>query len=139
MLRRWVALAPNERVLLAAGTFWVVTARLALRWPGASFGQRQRALEAVARRLPRLRGTKGKAYWATTAAARRIPGTVCLPWALALHGLLLQAGFESNLCIGVAAGRASRIRAHAWLECGGETMSWNEPVGEYGVLGRSAA
>jgi hypothetical protein len=122
-------------VLLAAGVFWVLAAHAALRAPVESLPAKRRALDALAKRLPRLsRCTLADAKWAVTAAGRRVPQTACLPWALALRGLLAQAGIASELRIGVATdGRA--LKAHAWVECGDQTLSWNEPVAGYSVLG----
>jgi hypothetical protein len=135
MLRRWIALRADERALLAGGVLWVMTAQAVLRVPLTSFINKQRALDAVARGLPRLHArTPSRAVWAVTAAARRVPGTKCLPWALALRGLLLQAGIASELRIGVAPD-GDAIKAHAWVECDGTVFSWNEPVAGYSVLG----
>jgi hypothetical protein len=135
MLRKWSALRPDERALLAAAVLWVAAAHAALRLPGASFPDKQGALDAVARRLPRLRScTLSRAAWAVTAAAKRVPGTMCLPWALALRGLLLQAGIASELRIGVAPGGDEALKAHAWVECDGKILSWDEPVAGYSVL-----
>ena len=135
MLRKWIAFPPDERVLLAAAVLWVVAAHAALRSPVVSFTDKQRALDALARRLPRVRScTLSSATWAVTAAAKRVPGTACLPWALALHGLLMQGGIVSEVRIGVAPG-AGTIKAHAWVESDGTTLSWNEPVAGYSVFG----
>ena len=102
-----------------------------------SLPAKQRALAALAKRLPRLpRCTLADATWAVTAASKRVPGTKCLPWALALHGLLAQAGIASELRIGVAAD-GDALKAHAWVECGDETLTWNEPVEPYSVLARA--
>lgn len=135
MLRKWIALPPDRRMLSAAAVLWLVAAHATLRAPAASFTDKQRVLDGLARRLPRLRAcTLSRAEWAVTAAAKRVPKTTCLPWALALRGLLLQAGFEAALRIGVAPGAGTAIKAHAWIECDGKTLSWNESVTGYNVL-----
>jgi hypothetical protein len=135
MLRKWLVLRPRERSLFAAGAFWVLAAHALLRSPLRSFAAKQRAFDALAKRLPRLTAcTPADAAWAVTAVARRVPGTVCLPWALALRGLLLQAGIESELRIGVASGTGAAIKAHAWVDCEGQSLSWNEPIAGYSVL-----
>jgi hypothetical protein len=135
MLRRWFAVRPGERVLLAAAALWVTAAHIALRSPGVSFAGKRRALDALARRLPRVDACRpSRAAWAVTAAAKRMAGTACLPWALALRGLLLQAGIASELRIGVAPAAGQAIKAHAWIECDGHIFSWDEPVGGYSVL-----
>jgi hypothetical protein len=134
MLCKWIALRENERKLLVAGAFWVLMARAVLRIPPESLPAKQRALDALAQRLPRLsKCTVADAKWAVTAAARRLPNTVCLPWALALRGLLSQSGIASRLRIGVAVD--DRVfKAHAWVECGDCSLSWNESVVGYTVL-----
>jgi hypothetical protein len=135
MLRKWIALRADERRLLEAGVLWVMMAHATLRLPMGSFARKQRALDAIARRLPKLLAcAPSRAAWAATAAARRVPGTTCLPWALAVRGLLLQAGMACELRIGVAPDGNS-IKAHAWVDCDGTTLSWNEPVAGYSVLG----
>lgn len=135
MFARWTELRPDERVLLAAAVFWVMAAHAALRLPPESFVAKQRAFDAFARRLPRLQAcAPSRAAWAVTAAAKRIPGTKCLPWALALRGLLAQASIDSELRIGVARDADEAIKAHAWVECDGSSLSWGEPVDGYSVL-----
>jgi hypothetical protein len=135
MLARFLSLRGADRLLLATGMFWVLAVRAAMVTGRGSFPDRQRALDALARRLPPLRGVQVlRAAWAVTAAARRVPGTVCLPWALALRALLLQGGIASDVRIGVAPPRDGVLRAHAWVECEGETFSWGDAVDEYVVL-----
>jgi Transglutaminase-like superfamily len=136
MLRRWQSLSHDDRVLLGAGTLWVLAAHAALRLPGRSFPEQRALLAALAARLPKLPVCPlSRAAWAVTAPARRLPGTRCLPWALALDGLLAQTGQASELRIGVAADGGSMIKAHAWVTCQGRDVSWNESVGGYTVLG----
>jgi hypothetical protein len=135
MLDRLLELTPRERVLLAFGVGWLVLARAALLSRSSSFRLLERRLDAIAARLPGARGcTIDEAVWAVTAAARRVPGTRCLAFALALRGLLAQAGMPADLRIGVAAGDARSLKAHAWVECGGRTLSWGEDVDGYSVL-----
>jgi hypothetical protein len=136
MLRRLLELTPRERVLLAAGTMWVVTARAALvASRSGSFRVMERRLDALSGRLPRL-AVSGidEAVWAVTAAARRTPGTRCLAFAVALRGLLAQAGIASELRIGVAAGETRTPKAHAWVECQGRALSWGDDVEGYELL-----
>ena len=134
MLRRLVALDARGRALVACGFGWVLIAKAALAIPGASLSRRQRWLDRLAARLPAQPPcTRANAAWAITAAARRIPGTRCLEWALALRGLFAQAGIVSELRIGVAADGPGAIRAHAWIDADGETWSWGDTDG-YSVL-----
>ena len=131
------ALDGADRRLLGAALGWVLVVRAVLHAPGRSFVKKQAALDALARSLPGLPScTPSAAYWAVTAASKRVPGTVCLPWALALKGLLAQSGRQAELRIGVAP-RATPdlpLDAHAWLECDGQQLSWGTPVDGYDLL-----
>jgi hypothetical protein len=124
----------RRRALAAYGLGWVVISRAALAAPGTSLPRRQQWLDRLAARLPAPpRCTRAEAASAISAVARWVPGTRCLGWALALRGLLAQAGIASDLRIGVAATGRGRIRAHAWIDSGGESWSWGESD-EFSVL-----
>jgi hypothetical protein len=128
------AAGARGRILAACGLGWVLASRLALRVPGGSLQTWQRRLAWLAARVPAAPPcTIDEAAWAITVVAVRVPGTRCLGWALALHGLLAQAGVASELRIGVAAAGPRAIRAHAWIECAGRTLSWGDAAG-YRVL-----
>jgi len=60
--------------------------------------------------------------WAVTTTSRFIPGTTCLPQALAAQLLLNRHGYEARLCIGVARERAGQLEAHAWIESQGQVV-----------------
>jgi len=124
----------RRRSLALVGLGWTLIARTALAMPGASLPACLRWLGWLAPHLPAPPGcTPEDAAWAITAAARRVPGTRCLAWALALHGLLRQAGIASELRIGVAPVSPGIIKVHAWIECAGLTWSWGDARG-YSVL-----
>jgi hypothetical protein len=119
---------------------WVFAARIAVRVPGGSLPRWQRWLDGLAARAPAAPSlTVDEAAWAVTAAARRVPGTRCLAWALALRGLLAQAGRASELRIGVRAGGPGAIEAHAWIECDGRVLSWGDAAGFQALRPRAAA
>lgn len=129
----------HRRALAACGLGWVLVAKILVRLPGASLPRWQRWSGGLAARLPAPPPcTPEEAAWAITAAARRVPRTRCLEWALALRGLFAQAGIASELRIGVRAGAARAIEAHAWIDCGGHTWSWGDAEG-YSVLRPRAA
>jgi hypothetical protein len=135
MLLRLAALDPRRRGLLAAAACWVLATRMVLLVPVRSFSNKQRLLDAICVWLPRLRQCSAdEAVWAMSAVARRVPGTLCLAWALALRGLLRQAGMRSELRIGVTAGEPGSLKAHAWLACAGRTLSWGDDVEGYNEL-----
>jgi len=133
VLRKLATLDRRQHALLACALAWVLVAKAALALRGP-LPRRQRALDRLAGRLPPPpRCTRAEAAWAITAAARRVPRTRCLEWALALRGLFAQAGIASELRIGVTADEPRAIRAHAWIEADGETWSWGDADG-YSVL-----
>jgi hypothetical protein len=139
VLRKLAAVDARRRALIAYGVGWVLASKAALRVPGCSLHRRQRWLDRLAAYAPPpARCTPGEAAWAITAAARRIPGTRCLEWALAMRGLLSQTGIASELRIGVAADGAGAIRAHAWIETADTTWSWGD-ANAYSVLRAGAA
>jgi hypothetical protein len=134
VLSRLAALDARRGALLAYGFGWVLIAKAAINVPRASLALRQRGLDWIAARLPSPpRCTDREAAWAITAAARRIPDTRCLEWALAMRALLAQVGTAAELRIGVAADGPGAIRAHAWIDAEGKTWSWGETDG-YSVL-----
>jgi hypothetical protein len=134
LLRRLAQLEGRRRALLAYGFGWVVLSRAALAAPRGSLPTTLRWLQKIAGRLPAPpRFSLDEAAWAITAVAGRLPGTRCLPWAIALHELFTQAGIASELCIGVTADGPSAIRAHAWVEAAGRCWSWGDAAG-YSLL-----
>jgi hypothetical protein len=139
VLRRIAALDARRRSLVAWGFGWVAVSRAALAVPGGSLDNWQRWMGRLAGALPAPPAcTRDEAAWAITAAARRVPGTRCLAWSLALRGLLGQAGIACELRIGVAAAAPGAIRAHAWVDSGGQGWSWGDLEG-YSVLRPRAA
>jgi hypothetical protein len=138
MLGRLASLDGRRRALAACAVAWVLGARVALALPRDALSTWQRWSDRLAARLPAPPPCSlDEAAWAITAAAARVPGTRCLAWALALRGLLTQAGIASELRIGVASTGAGTIKAHAWVESGGRALSWGEVDG-YSVLAASA-
>ena len=136
MLRKIAKLDRRERTLLGRGVLWVVAARLGL-WL-LPFRNLQRFLDRLAGMLPlAFPCSPEQAQWAVMAAASRIPGTKCLAWALAAHGLLTQAGIASDLRIGVAKTPEGGLKAHAWVECRGRSLSWGDDVNGYSRLDRA--
>lgn len=102
---------------------------------GGSFRQRESTFVAIAGSIPTLvQYGVDDATWAVTAAARNIPGTRCLAFALALRGMLAQAGIHSELRIGVAPGPHGTITAHAWLHCGTRDLAWGDSVENFSQL-----
>jgi hypothetical protein len=72
--------------------------------------------------------------WALLAVARRLPGTRCLPRALALQGLLARAGLAGQLCIGVAKDPGTALEAHAWVLHEGVPVLDEPELARYSLL-----
>ena len=77
--------------------------------------------------------------WAVGAIARRWPGATCLAEALVMESMLLGHGHPASLKIGVRPGAsrpdATRVAAHAWVECRGEVVMGSvAELDDYGVL-----
>ena len=133
LFHRLARLDGTERRLLARALLWIVSARVGLRV--LPYRMLARLLDRASRRAPL--GTlcsPEKVRWALVAAARRLPGTRCLAWAIACRNLLRQAGFVSELRIGVAKTPGGAFRAHAWVECEGDSLSWGDDERLYAPL-----
>jgi hypothetical protein len=139
LFSRLAGLDGRRRALVAWACGWVLVSKAALAVPGGSLAKWQRWLDRLAAGLPAAPPcTPHEAAWAITAAARRVPGTRCLEWSLALRGLLAQAGIAGELRIGVAAAGSRTITAHAWVDAAGDSWSWGGVEG-YSVLWPRAA
>lgn len=76
---------------------------------------------------------------AVTGASRLVPGTRCLPRALAGQALLRRRGIAAELKIGVARGAGGEgLQAHAWLEAGGTPLLTGGPLEPYTLLSGTA-
>ena len=129
---RLVRLGREQRALLARTVLWLVAVRLGLAILPLL---RVRALAERASRGQPLSGRPpSEIRWAVLAAARRLPGTRCLPRALALQALLRQAGVASELRIGVAKNPKGSLVAHAWVDCDGEPFLRDEDLSPYTPL-----
>jgi len=115
---------------------WVVAARAFLRFSARPVGEVELLLTRAAARVPMPGDWKlVEAAQAITAAARRVPGTRCLAWSLALRALLAQMGIASRLRLGVARSGARELEAHAWVHCQGQDWGWGAtPIERYQVL-----
>jgi hypothetical protein len=107
-LAAFFALSGSDRLMLVRAAATLIAVRCAL--PLVSI-ERLRAWTGQLRDGDR---PAERIIWSVRTAARRIPGTTCLPSALALQRLLSSAGHPSQVYIGVAR-EASGFMAHAWL------------------------
>jgi hypothetical protein len=128
LLRRFLALAPDERRILIKATFWVAVVKLGLgRVPFATL----RRLVTGGGRSARLasdRPIPHQIAWAVTVASRYVPGpTTCLSRALTVQGMLARLGYPSRLHVGVIRGKQGDVEGHAWVECEGRILVGGTP------------
>ena len=57
------------------------------------------------------------------AAGASVPGTRCLPKAIAATALLGLHGYPAQLRIGVAKNPAGKLEGHSWVECQGQVVT----------------
>jgi hypothetical protein len=135
-LRRLVALSSTERRLVLRAVLTVAAVRLGL-WM-LSPATLLRHVERLADRhvkTPLLAGVPvARLAWAVRAAGRRIPGTTCLPLALAARVLLARYGHTARLRIGVRRSEDGAFEAHAWAEVDGWPVVGGRDVGRYNRL-----
>lgn len=73
--------------------------------------------------------------WAVASAANHLPGQyVCLPRALAAMRLLARRKIPCTFHLG-ATMIEEKMKAHAWLSCGGRIITGERGAGEYQELG----
>jgi Transglutaminase-like superfamily len=111
-LARYLRLPSDRKRHLHAALGWLILFRIGLMLV---------PLRTLQRLSPKISNKRSGAAslealrWALLAAARRLPGTRCLPRALALQAMMAREGLPSQLCIGVAKEPASPLEAHAWV------------------------
>jgi hypothetical protein len=74
--------------------------------------------------------------WAVCCVANRLPGTACLPRAMALNVLLRRWGIASELQFGIGRDTGGRLRAHAWVTVKGRPVVEEDLTG-YAPLTRA--
>jgi hypothetical protein len=125
LLRKLTQLDAAERRLLAEAAFVVPTVRLALTL--LPFRIVHRGIAAATRRSHRRSAssasqTPERIARMIAAVAARVPRASCLTQALAATLLLARDGHAATLRVGVAKNEDGSLRAHAWLESGGQTL-----------------
>lgn len=132
-LVKFLNLNPSERGLLISALFHLAAIRIGL-WV--------MPLQVILRRLETLKVSETfrvwnplppeRIAWAIRAASRYLPGSRnCLVQSLAAQAMLAQQRSASQLRIGVAKDDDGRFKAHAWVECDGETIIGAEGVSQY--------
>jgi hypothetical protein len=132
-LARVLALSPIQRSMLRHAfpvvlgvriALWLVPVRRILGYAAA------RAASA-GRTSPRADLPLATTAWSVRVVSRRIPGASCLTQAIAGQILLARQGISSVLHLGVARSPEEGMRAHAWLDCQGQTVLGGQVAGEY--------
>jgi hypothetical protein len=84
---------------------------------------------------PRYRGDRGmtpdECARAIGRARRVLPSTRCLPLALAAEYLLRREGGDARVTIGARFDERGRLRAHAWVESDGTTVTGEADLRAY--------
>jgi len=143
---RLISTGPRRRRLLMAATGLLLLSRGFLRVSRRHYRTNERRFEAFTARLPLVSCTPEEASWALSVAAHRLPGTLCLAWALAFRAWLSRMGIPSVVRYGVArpaagrltAGSAAGLAAHAWVEAQGRGWSFGDAVENYEIMQPSA-
>ena len=123
LLRKFARLEASDRLLLAEAAVVVPTVRVALTILPFRFVHR--GVAAATRFLHRPAPavlSLDRITWAVTAVAARVPRASCLTQALAATLLLVRHGHAATLRVGVAKNDDGSLRAHAWLESGGQAI-----------------
>ena len=123
MLDRWRRLGPQEQHLFLEALAALVSARLTLlvrpfsvTWRALMERKAPSPAEASAAVEPAL------VTRAVRRASRVIPGSRCLPQALATHTMLARRGIASDVRFGVARDGQRGFEAHAWVELDGAVV-----------------
>lgn len=136
-LRSFLSRSRSEKMLMLAAIGWLGAVRASLvvqrfhrtrRWLERRGSHARAAVPDPDLELQRVR-------WAVSRASRLLPGTRCLPQALAGQVLLARRGVPVNLRIGVGHGEEG-FAAHAWLERDGKTVLGEARPGEFTPLSK---
>jgi hypothetical protein len=131
LITRYRQLSPAESRLFFRALALAAALRLGLRLLPfrvlRKWVERFRASSGLRGNLDRRRIRQ--VAWAVEAASRRLPGTTCLPQAMATHLLLGRLGQDSQLRLGVAFKPAGGLEAHAWVEVQGRVISGGAVAG----------
>src|SRR5687768_13135747 len=113
MIRAFLRLPAGDRRLLVRAYLALAAARVRLKMGAARALRQENSRKASGEK----RGDPKRIAWAIEVASRRLPGTVCLPQALAAHKMLRKAGYAPEIKIGARKGE--EFEAHAWVELEG--------------------
>lgn len=128
-LKRFIQLTGTERRILIRVLFVVGLSRAALCVLSADTARR-----AVAKAAAGAVGSVEQTVWAVGVVSRYVPRATCLTQALAAQALLTQAGFPSQVEIGVAKDDLQHLRAHAWVVYQGQVVLGGQRLNQYNSI-----
>jgi Transglutaminase-like superfamily len=133
-LKRFAQLSGAEKRILIRVWFVVGMVRAALCVLPAGAARR-----VAARAATGATGSVEQLMWAVEIASRYLPGATCLTQALTAQALLTQAGFPSQVEIGVAKDKNKdkddhRLLAHAWVVCYGQVVLGGQQPNHYNSM-----
>ena len=131
-LKRFIQLTGTEKRILIRVWFVVGVARAALCVLPIEAARR-----VAARAATGASGSVEQLVWAVAIASRYLPGATCLTQALAAQALLTQAGFPSQVEIGIAKDKEKddgRLLAHAWVVCYGQVVLGGQQPHHYNSM-----
>ncbi len=141
-LKSFLGISWADRLLLAEAALCLAVARLAIlllpfRWLAPRFGA------TMSESPPEEPGIGGglawRLSWAVRIASRYAPWqTRCLVRAMAAKMMLRRRGLASTLYLGLAKDGDGQLVAHAWLRCGGRTLTGGRVGRRYQVIAKFA-
>lgn len=140
-LKKFFALSWRHRMLLVETAIWLAVARVAIlvvpfRWLAPRLGATMAESPMAEPRMGELGWRLG---WALRVASRYTPWqTRCLVQAMAGKMLLKRRGIPSTLYLGLAKDPDGQLAAHAWLRCGGRTLTGGRVGRRYKVIAKFA-
>jgi hypothetical protein len=126
-------LSRRERLDAARAWLWLVAVRTGLTC--LRYGSIARLVARIpARRRTRHQTSPERCARAVGRASRFVPGSSCLPRAIAAQCLLRREGWTSQIVFGVAQDKDGDLEAHAWLSNDGCIVVGGEPADRYTPL-----
>lgn len=130
-LAKFLRLSTAERFLLLRTVILVAAIRVGL-WV-LPFRVVQR-FTFRARKIKKTPYSVEQFIWAVRATSRFAPRATCLTQAMAAQFLLLRAGYNPKIKIGVAKNDKKSFEAHAWLLLGDQVLIGGAEVERYTAL-----
>ena len=126
-------LSRRERLEAARAWGWLVAARTGLAC--LPYGSIARLVARIpVRHRTRDETSPERCARAVRRASRLVPGSGCLPQAIASQCLLRRDGWTSQIVFGVAQDKDGGLEAHAWLWNDGRIVVGGEPADRYTPL-----